>query len=97
MKRINAALLVVALATTGSLAGCGNRSRRDGAVRALTEQLVDGGLERSVAECVVERFFADRSLDEVDAFFDRPELTEGERDEFARLGNECAAPTSIDA
>jgi hypothetical protein len=96
MKRLVAIVLVVALATTPAFAGC-NRNRRDDAVRSLTEQLVDGGLERDIAECVVERFFAERSNDEIDAFFDRPELTEGEQAEFARLGAECTTANSIDA
>ena len=65
-------------------------SARDTARDGLVDQLVDeGGLSRSVAECVVDGFFEDRTTDELRQFFERAELTAAERDEFARLGEQC--------
>ncbi len=55
----------------------------------LVAQLVDGGLPDAVAECVVESFFDTRSDTELKAFFEREELTDDEREEFARLGEIC--------
>jgi hypothetical protein len=65
-------------------------SGRDTARDGLVGQLVDeGGLSRAVAECVVDGFFENRSTDELRAFFEREELTDSERAEFARLGQRC--------
>lgn len=69
------------------LAGCGGT--RDRARGDLVDQLVEGGLEDELAECVVEAFFDARTDDELKAFFDREDLTAAERDEFARLGAAC--------
>ena len=79
-----------ALAVSFVLVGCAS-SGRDEVRDALVDQLVDeGGLDRSVAECVIDGFFEDRSSDELNEFFNREELTEDEREEFIRLGEECA-------
>jgi len=78
-----------ALALSFALFGCAS-SGRDDARDGLVDQLVtEGGITRSVAECVVDGFFEDRSSDELNEFFDRDELTEDERAEFVRLGQEC--------
>jgi len=75
------------------VAGCG--SVRDRAHDDLVDQLVDdGGLPRPVAGCVVEGFFAARSTEELKEFFEREGLTDAERAEFARLGDECTPADS---
>ena len=80
-------MLVLALP---ALAGC--KSSRDTALRQFTDQLEqEGGLPRDVARCVADRFFANRSDQDLKEFFDRVDLTEPEQAEFAKLGQECAA------
>ena len=80
------ALVVCAVAV---LAGCG--SARNDARDDFVQQLRDeGGLTAAQAECVVSLFFSSRSDEELKAFFERPALTDAERDEFARLGERCA-------
>ncbi len=82
MRRVLLLLLVAVVACA---------SARDTARDGLVSQLVDeGGLSRSVAECVVDGFFEDRTTDELREFFERAVLTDAERDEFARLGQQCA-------
>ncbi|MCY7299702.1 MAG: hypothetical protein LH616_10875 [Ilumatobacteraceae bacterium] len=87
MPRLLSALIVsLGLAT---LVGCG--SVRDRAHDDLVDQLVsEGGLARSVADCVVDKFFEVRTTEELKEFFERRGLTEPENAEFARLGEECA-------
>lgn len=81
------------LAIAPLVAGCA--SPRENAHDQFVDQLVDdGGLDRKVAECVVDRFFDGKSNDELKAFFERKELTTAERAEFARLGQECAPTTT---
>ena len=83
--------LAVSLAVSFTLVGCAS-SGRDEARDGLVDQLVDeGGLERSVAECVVEGFFDERTTEELREFFERDELTDAEQAEFVLLGEECAA------
>jgi hypothetical protein len=83
---------IVALLCVGVLiAGCGRGFDRDGSRDQLVADLVDGGLDPDVADCVVERFFAERTDDELRAFFERDELTEAERTEFVQLGVACGA------
>lgn len=86
MRRLLLApLLVLSLA---GLVSC--RSVRDDARQQFTQQLEDeGGLPHEVAKCVADRFFEERTTDELKDFFERVGLTEAERAEFARLGNEC--------
>ena len=85
MRRL---LSILAVVCAGVLVACG--SARDEARDGLVNQLVnDGGLSRSVAECVVDGFFEDRTTDELREFFERDELTEAERAEFVRLGQAC--------
>lgn len=83
-RRCSAALVVI-----GSLVGCGGGWARSQANDDFVDQLVDGGLDRTIAECVVDRFFEGRSDDELESFFDRPEVTEAENEEFAELGQAC--------
>lgn len=71
------------------LGACASGPGRDEARQSLTTQLVDRGLPSTIAACVVERFFAARSDDELAAFFERDELTDDELTEFAELGDEC--------
>ena len=40
-------------------------------------------------DCIAQKFFATRTDQELADFFARPELTEPEQVEFARLGDEC--------
>lgn len=88
---VRGAAAVVVLSLSVAATGCGGSARvRLEARDDLVDQLVDGGLEREVAECAVDGFFSPRSNAELEAFFDRPALTADERDEFARLGMECS-------
>jgi hypothetical protein len=80
---------VALLPVVGLLSACGESNSRKRARADLVEQLVEGGLERPVADCVVEAFFDVRNDDELRAFFDREELTDDERREFAQLGEIC--------
>jgi hypothetical protein len=90
IHRCAAALGVALLFTAGA---CGNSDRHD-ARNSLVQQLVDGGLERPLAECVVDAFFKGKSDEQLKGFFDRPELTPDERAEFEALGGQCTAPTT---
>lgn len=86
MRRLLVTVLLV-LSLTG-LVAC--RSVRDDARQQFTQQLEDeGGLPPEVAECVADRFFEERTTDELKEFFERVGLTDAEREEFERLGNEC--------
>ncbi|MCB1000732.1 MAG: hypothetical protein KDB40_15665 [Acidimicrobiales bacterium] len=78
---------VVAIAVLGT--ACGDSRSRQRARTELVDQLVAGGLERPVADCVVEGFFVVRNDAELRDFFARDELTEAERAEFAELGEDC--------
>ena len=84
----------VFLAVLLVLAGCGNNDRRD-ARNSLVQQLVDGGLSRPLADCVVDAFFRGKTDDELKGFFDRPQLTPDERAEFEALGAQCTTATTI--
>lgn len=63
---------------------------RNEARDSLVDQLEEGGLERSTAECVVTAFFDGKSDAELQGFFDREELTPDEAAEFAALGQRCS-------
>ncbi|HEY7628840.1 MAG TPA: hypothetical protein VH761_17350 [Ilumatobacteraceae bacterium] len=90
MRRL-LALVVVGVLLIG---GCGSDAR-DEAGDSLVQQLVDGGLERDIAECVVRAFFEGKTDAELERFFDRPQLTPDEATEFAALGARCTpSPTS---
>jgi hypothetical protein len=65
-------------------------STRDRAHDDFVDQFVDeGGLSRTLAECIVDGFFEDRSTEELKEFFDREGLTDAEEQEFTRLGEAC--------
>jgi hypothetical protein len=88
MRRLLVTLLV--LLSLGGVVAC--RSVRDDARQQFTQQLEDeGGLPHEVAKCVADRFFEERTTEELKAFFERVGLTDAERAEFKRLGNECIA------
>lgn len=91
MRRALIAALVVAVAAVPS-AACAKGVARERARQELVDQLVEGGLDRTIADCVVEGFFAERTDAELKAFIARPDLTEAERAEFARLGESCQPP-----
>ena len=88
MTVVRRCLLVVALVVAA--AGCGSQPRDD-ARASLVQQLVDGGLDKKTAECVVAAFFEDKTNEELKDFFDRPQLTPEEAAEFASLGQRCSA------
>jgi hypothetical protein len=83
LRRLTAAA-VVAIAASG----CGDQARDD-ARQSLVKQLEDRGLDEPTAECVVDAFFKGKSDQELKGFFDRPQLTPEEADEFAALGDQC--------
>ena len=60
----------------------------------MVAQLVDGGIPKAVAACVVDAFFAGKSDDELRHFYQRPSLTDAERLEFARLAEQCGMPAT---
>jgi hypothetical protein len=79
------------------MAGCGS-SPRDHARSDFVNQLAtEGGISHEQATCIVDKFFEHRTNDELKAFFARKTLTEAERSEFAALGTQCVAPTSVSA
>jgi hypothetical protein len=85
---------ITLLASAVSLAGCG-RSSRGTALTQFTRQLESkGGVSHEQAQCIATKFFATRTDHELADFFARPELTEPEQAEFARLGNECLRANS---
>lgn len=56
------------------------------------EQLTqDGDIPEALARCVVDRFFAERTDEELARFMEDPEATRAELDEFAALTTVCAA------
>ena len=85
--------LVVSFAV---LAGCSrDDGGRAGAIAEFVDQLVEeGGVPRDLAECIADGFFESRSNDEINEFVERAELTDDERAEFARLTEQCAAPST---
>jgi hypothetical protein len=74
--------------------GCGHSSRAT-ALAQFTKQLESkGGVSNEQAHCIATKFFATRTDQELADFFARPDLTEPEQAEFARLGNECLRANS---
>ncbi len=78
--------VLVPLATSCRDSGSRQRARAE-----LVQQLVEGGLGRAVADCVVDGFFDVRNDGELREFFARDELTDAERREFALLGEACSS------
>lgn len=93
MRRAVPALLLVLLLGPG-LAACRKSSRPEARTAFITQLQQDGGLTRDAAECIVERFFADRTDQELKEFFERTELTPAEAEEFGRLAQQCAPATT---
>ena len=60
----------------------------------VTQLITEGGLDRAKAECVVDKFFATRSVDELRAFFARAALTPAERNDFATIAAACFPTTT---
>ena len=60
MRLRHCLLVVVALAVTS----CGSQPRDD-ARDSLVDQLVEGGLDKAAAECVVAAFFEDKTNEEL--------------------------------
>lgn len=93
MSVVALTLLLGAMPVT--LTACRKSSRPAARTAFIAQLQQEGGLTIDVAQCIVDRFFAERSDEELKAFFDRAELTAAERDEFARLGQLCV-PSSSD-
>jgi hypothetical protein len=73
------------------LVACGSTAR-DRALDEFVEQLVDdGGIGRDAAQCIVDRFFDGMPTSEVEAFFERDDLSDEESMRFAELATACAA------
>jgi hypothetical protein len=71
------------------LAACGSTAR-DRALDEFVEQLVDdGGIERDAAQCIVDQFFDGMPTADVQAFFERDELTAEESVRFAETAEAC--------
>lgn len=88
--RVLAAVLTAALTVAG-VSGCGESRARKDAREGLVLQLIeDGTIDQGIAECVVERFFDDRSDEELARFFEEPEATQADLDAFAELTRLCA-------
>lgn len=86
-----------AVAVTLVLVACSHSSRGPALEAFIAQLQQEGGLPLEAAACVAERFFDERTDEELKAFFERTELTAAERDEFARLGRECVPATSDEA
>jgi hypothetical protein len=80
-----------------SLAGCAVNPRDHARTDFVNQLEHDGGITHDQAVCIVDKFFAHRTTDELKAFFARKNLTDTERAEFAALGKQCVAPTSAGA
>jgi hypothetical protein len=91
-------LLIVLVAATllPALGGCRKSSRPDARTAFIGQLQQEGGLAPDVAECIVDRFFAERTDQELKEFFEREELTVAEAEEFGRLAEACA-PTTTDS
>jgi hypothetical protein len=81
-------LAVAALAVGG---GCSRAATREQMEDRYRDELVSRGLDATVAQCVVDGFFAELSDDEAKAFHARDELTPAEATRFAELGEACGA------
>jgi hypothetical protein len=65
---------------------------RDGLRDAYVERIVDAGVERSVAECVVDRLFDEMTDDELRRFnTEGTSLSESESSRIAQLADACGA------
>lgn len=87
-------LVLVTLMLLPVLGGCRKSSRPDARAAFVAQLQQEGGLASDVAECIVDRFFADRTDQELKEFFERTELTPAEAEEFGRLAEACAPATT---
>lgn len=87
-------LVMVTLMLLPVLGGCRKSSRPDARTAFVAQLQQEGGLASDVAECIVDRFFADRTDQELKEFFERTELTQAEAEEFGRLAQACAPATT---
>lgn len=92
--RSRVAVLLVVLALVPLAGGCRRSSRPEARSAFITQLQAEGGLSRDVAECIVDRFFAGRTDQELKDFFERPELSPAESEEFGRWAQECAPATT---
>jgi hypothetical protein len=76
------------------VAACSHSSRGNALVQFTRQLESKGGVTHEQAQCIATKFFAGRTDQELAAFFARPELTEPEQAEFARLGTECLRANS---
>jgi hypothetical protein len=82
------AAAAIAAGTIGAGACSAPVSRRD-VVDGYRRELVRQGVGETEARCVTDRFFAELTDGQLRAFQGRDELTDDERETFARLGVEC--------
>lgn len=80
---------MVALTTMSSLTGCRPSARETARAEFIEQLTTEGGVPAELAECVADGFLDTRTTEEMKAFFERPELTSAEADEFARLAEDC--------
>jgi hypothetical protein len=88
------ALILLPLMALTAVAGCSSNPRAHARADFVNQLETEGGISHDQATCIVDKFFAHRTTDELKAFFARKVLTEAERTEFATLGKQCVAPTS---
>jgi hypothetical protein len=82
--------LLVGVTVVAGGGACSNA--RDRARDEFVDQLVnDGGLSEGEAKCIVDRFFDDRTTDELREFFKNDDLTEAEAAEFGAAAAACRA------
>jgi uncharacterized lipoprotein YajG len=86
--------LLVPLVGLVLVAGCSHSSRSTALVQFTRQLESKGGVTHEQASCIATKFFETRTDKELADFFARPELTEPETAEFARLGNECLRANS---
>lgn len=91
MRRAAVVLLALMLPVLG---GCRKSSRPDARTAFVSQLQQEGGLTADVAGCIVDRFFADRTDQQLKEFFERDELTIAEAEEFGRLAEVCAPATT---
>ncbi len=74
-------------------AGCSRGGlSRDGLRDAYVERIIDAGVERPVAECVVDRLFDEMNDDELRRFnTEGTSLSESQTNRIAQLADACGA------
>ena len=84
---------LVGLVSLSTLAGCGERQMSRAQLEdRYVDEIVDAGVERSVAECVVDRLFSAMSDDELREFNSTgTELTAEQSVRVGELADACGA------